>query len=473
MMSVRLLAVTVILAAAGCGGPAVPPPPEPYGPVPSDRQLAWHELEFYGFLHFNMNTFTGREWGEGTEPPETFHPTALDARQWARAARAAGMKGLIITAKHHDGFCLWPSGQTDHTVAASGWRDGRGDVLEELSETCSEFGIGFGVYLSPWDRHEPSYGDSPRYNTHFIAQLEEVLTGYGPVFEVWFDGANGEGPNGKRQVYNWPAYFQTVRRLQPEAVIFSDAGPDARWVGNEQGYAGETNWATLRRDDLEPGTPRYPELTEGHRDGGYWVPSECDVSIRPGWYYHPDEDDEVKSPAQLVEIWFASVGRGSNLLLNLPVDRRGLVHENDIAALQGMRARLDSLFAVDLALDASAAASNVRGGHPRYGASNVLDRDGSTSWTTDDGVTEAELVVRLEGPAEVSIVRIEEGIALGQRIEAFAVDVTHGDRWKEAASATTIGPRRILRFPPVTTDRIRIRITRSAAAPVLTEVKVY
>ncbi len=450
-----------------------PSPPAPYGPLPSEQQMAWHDLEFYGFLHFNMNTFTGREWGDGTEPPTLFQPTALDARQWARVAREAGMKGLIITAKHHDGFGLWPSRLTEHTVASSPWMDGAGDVLRELADACRANGLRFGVYLSPWDRHEPSYGDTPRYNTHFIGQLEEVLSGYGPVFEVWFDGANGEGPNGKRQVYDWAAYIATVRRLQPRALIFSDAGPDIHWVGNERGYAGETNWATLRRDELAPGTPRYPELTQGHRDGAFWVPSECDVSIRPGWYYHPEQDDEVKSPEGLLDIWFGSVGRGSNLLLNLPVDRRGLVHEHDVAALMALRERLDTLFAVDHAASATATASNVRGGHPRYAPANVLDRNPATYWTTDDGMTTAGLTVLLPDPRTVSIIRLEEGIALGQRIEAFTVEAFVDGTWRQVAAGTTIGPRRILRFAPVTTDRLRIRITASAASPILTEVKVY
>jgi alpha-L-fucosidase len=471
----HLLSVVLLLlpAMVACSGSGSPPPPAPYGPLPSAQQLAWHELEFYAFVHFNMNTFTGREWGKGTESPALFDPVELDARQWARVARDAGMKGIILTAKHHDGFCLWPSRLTDHTVAASSWRDGEGDVLRELSTACREFGLRFGVYLSPWDRHEPSYGDSPRYNAHFIGQLEEVLSGYGPVFEVWFDGACGEGPNGKRQVYDWPAFIKTVRRLQPGAVIFSDAGPDVRWVGNEQGYAGETNWTTLKRDELEPGTPRYRELTEGHREGAFWVPSECDVSIRPGWYYHPEQDGEVETPQRLLDIWFGSVGRGSNLLLNLPVDRRGLVHENDVAALMGLRALLDSLFAVDLANPATATASNVRGDHRRYAPTNVLDRDSATYWATDDGVRTADLTVTFPALRRISIVRLEEYIALGQRVEAFGVDAWLDGSWREVTAGTTIGPRRILRFEPVRTDRLRIRITRSAAPPLLSEVKVY
>jgi alpha-L-fucosidase len=469
----HLLSIVLLPVMVACSGFGSFSPPAPYGPLPSAQQLAWHELEFYAFVHFNMNTFTGREWGEGTESPALFDPSELDARQWARVARDAGMKGIILTAKHHDGFCLWPSRLTDHTVAASPWRDGQGDVLRELSAACREFDLRFGVYLSPWDRHEPSYGDSPRYNAHFIGQLEEVLSGYGPVFEVWFDGACGEGPNGKRQVYDWPAFIETVRRLQPGAVIFSDAGPDVRWVGNEQGYAGETNWTTLKRDELEPGTPRYRELTEGHRDGAFWVPSECDVSIRPGWYYHPEQDDQVKIPQRLLDIWFGSVGRGSNLLLNLPVDRRGRVHENDVAALMGLRALLDSLFAIDLANAATATASNVRGDHPRFAPANVLDGDPATYWATDDGVRTPDLTVTFPALRRISIVRLEEYIALGQRVEAFGVDAWVDGAWRDVAAGTTIGPRRILRFEPVRTDRLRIRIIAAAAPPVLSEVKVY
>ncbi|MFH1943331.1 MAG: alpha-L-fucosidase, partial [bacterium] len=259
-------------------------PPHPYGPIPSPCQLTWHELEYCAFIHFNMNTFTDREWGDGTEDPEQFKPTELDCRQWARVCKEAGMKGIILTAKHHDGFCLWPSKFTEHTVKNSPWREGKGDVLRELSEACREFGLKFGVYLSPWDRREPSYGDSPRYNQHFKNQLTEVLTQYGDIFEVWFDGACGEGPNGKRQVYDWPGFIDVVRKHQPGAVIFSDGGPDVRWVGNENGFANPTNWSLLRRDEVYPGYPDYHELTSGHADGTHWVPAECDVSIRPSWY---------------------------------------------------------------------------------------------------------------------------------------------------------------------------------------------
>ncbi len=287
----------VALLAAGCMGKA----PEPYGAIPSENQLRWHELEYYMFVHFGPNTFTGQEWGSGEEQPDVFNPAALDCRQWAATARLAGMKGIIITAKHHDGFCLWPSRYSTHTVRESAWQNGKGDVLKELSSACREYGLKFGVYLSPWDRNHPAYG-TPGYNQVFAHMLEEVLTGYGDVFEQWFDGANGEGPNGKKQEYNWPLFFETVKKLQPEAVIFSDGGPGCRWAGNEKGYAGETNWCTLNANRVFPGYPNFEELTTGHEDGTHWVPAECDVSIRPGWFDSPATDNQINSLAELIEI---------------------------------------------------------------------------------------------------------------------------------------------------------------------------
>jgi alpha-L-fucosidase len=282
--------------------------------TPHPRQLAWQEMELHAFVHFGMNTFTNREWGDGTEDPKLFNPTQFDARQWMRALKAAGMKQVVVTAKHHDGFCLWPSKYTEHSVKNSPWRDGKGDIVREVAEACRAEGLKLGIYLSPWDRHEPSYGDSPRYNEHYKNQLTELLTNYGPIYEVWFDGACGEGPSGKKQVYDWDGYVEVVRRLQPEAVIFSDAGPDVRWVGNEDGLASATNWSMLRRDEFSPGTSDYKLLGEGQEDGTHWVPCECDVSIRPGWFYHPDQDDQVKSLAQLLDIYYRSVGQNAVLL---------------------------------------------------------------------------------------------------------------------------------------------------------------
>jgi len=469
----------LVLFLQACAAPSVPAPlprePAPLDPLPSIQQLRWHALEAYAFVHFNMNTFTGREWGEGTEDPDLFQPDALDCRQWALLCKAAGLRGIILTAKHHDGFCLWPSDLTEHDVASSSWRDGRGDVLAELSAACREEGLLFGVYLSPWDRNAPDYGDSPRYDARYVGQLEEVLTRYGPVFEVWWDGACGEGPNGKRQVYDWERYRATVRRLQPEAVIFSDVGPDVRWIGNEHGFAGETCWGMLSPEGHEPGlaAPPLAELNEGREDGTHWIPGECDVSIRPGWYYHAEQDGQVKSLEELLAIWHASVGRGANLLLNLPVDRRGLVHEADAARLLELRAALDALYAEDLALDARATATNVRGGARRFGAACVLDGDPATYWASDDGVTEAALELAFPRPLRCDRVRLEEPLALGQRVRAFEVEARVEGAWRTVARATTIGARRIVVFEPVVAEALRVRVSSARAAPALAAVRVY
>jgi len=333
---------------------------KPYGALPSKAQQNWQEMEYYMFIHFGPNTFTDREWGHGDEDPQIFNPTQLDARQWARTAKLAGMKAIIITAKHHDGFCLWPSKYSTHTVRESKWKDGKGDVLRELSAACKEYGLKFGVYLSPWDRNHPAYG-TPEYNQVFSNTLNEVLSGYGPVFEQWFDGANGEGPNGRKQVYDWPLFHSVVYRNQPNAIIFSDVGPGCRWVGNENGFAGATNWSTLNVKGFEPGknAPATTILNRGDEDGEQWVPAESDVSIRPGWFYSAATDDKVKSLAQLLEIYYASVGRNSNLLLNVPVDRRGLIHANDSTRLMEFRRLLNETFKTNLARNAKVTVTNI------------------------------------------------------------------------------------------------------------------
>ena len=447
-------------------------PPKPYGPIPTEQQLAWHRMEFYAFVHFNMNTFTDFEWGHGAEDPKTFNPTALDCRQWARICKAAGMKAIILTAKHHDGFCLWPSRYTEHSVKSSPWRDGKGDVLRELADACREYDLKLGVYMSPWDRAEASYGDSPRYNRHFMNQLTEVLTQYGDVFEVWFDGACGEGPNGKRQVYDWDGFIGTVREHQPDAVIFSDAGPDIRWVGNERGFADETNWCTIRRGEFGIGANN-ADQTVGQRDGTHWVPAECDVSIRPGWYYHADQDDKVHSLERLLDIYYGSVGRGGNLLLNLPVDRRGLVHENDERRLVELRRALDLTFDRDLAAGRPAIASNVRGGSNGFAPAHVVDGDPDTYWATDDAVLMADIQINLGTPATFNRIVLQEAIALGQRIEGFVIEVSENGDWRELAQGTSIGSKRILRIPGVVAEKVRLRITKSAACPAITTFALY
>jgi alpha-L-fucosidase len=456
--------------------------PAPFGPLPTERQLRWHEMEYYGFLHFTVNTFTDKEWGFGDEKPAIFNPSQMDIRQWARVARDAGMKGLIITAKHHDGFCLWPSAYTEHSVKHSPWKNGKGDIVGELAAACREYGLRMGVYLSPWDRNSAVYG-TPEYRTYYRSQLRELLTTYGDVFSVWYDGANGGdgyygGANETRRIdnktyYRWPEVHKIVRELQPMAVMFSDAGPDIRWVGNERGFGNETNYATLKRDELYPGTPRSRELPQGHRDGNYWVPAEADVSIRPGWFYHASQDERVKSLDQMLEIYYRSVGMGCNLLLNIPPDRRGLIHENDIASLMALRKVLDLTFDEDLAQGKPAKATNVRGEDATFGAAKLTDGDRDTYWTTDDNVTEAEATVDLGEPVLFNRVRVQEYIALGQRVEGFAIDARIDGAWKTIAEGTTIGPRRILQFEGVVADRVRLRLTSSRACPTISTLELY
>jgi len=451
------------------------PPPQPIGPLPSARQLAWQELELCAFVHFGVNTFTDREWGEGTESPEVFAPTALDCRQWVAVCKAAGVKGIVLTAKHHDGFCLWPSKLSQHTVAASRWRDGKGDVLRELSDACKEAGLGLGLYLSPWDRNQPAYADSPAYNDIYAGQLEEILTNYGPLFEIWWDGACGEGPNGKRQVYDWERFTEIARRCQPNAVIFSDIGPDIRWVGNENGFAGETCWSMISPAGYGRGETGPPQemLNRGLADGTTWIPAECDVSIRPGWFYHASQDGEVKSLAKLIEIWHASVGRNGSLLLNLPVDRRGLVHENDMARLLELRRWLDQTYGVDLARGARASATNVRGDDPVYGAGAVLDEDAASYWATDDSVRDASIELDLGREATFDRIVLQEPIALGQRVSSFEVQAQIESGWSTVARGTTIGHKRILVFPTVRASKVRVHILESRACPLLSRVSLH
>lgn len=445
--------------------------PAPFGALPSANHLAWHELEYYAFVHFSMNTFTDIEWGLGQEKTQSFNPTELDCRQWCRTFKNAGMKAVIITAKHHDGFCIWPSRYTDHSVKNSPWRNGKGDLLKELSEACREYGLKLGVYLSPWDRNHPLYG-TPEYNQYFMQQLEEVLTGYGPIFEVWFDGANGEGPNGKRQDYDWNGFINVVRKHQPGAVIFSDAG-DVRWVGNEQGFARETNWCTLNRKDYFPGTPRYSELTQGNKNGTDWAPAEVDVSIRPGWFYHPHEDNYVKSPEHLELIYYQSVGRNSNLLLNIPVDRRGLVHPKDSIALMGLKKRIDDTFQRNLALKQQAFASSTLNHSLAFDAANVTDGSRYTYWASTQENLTGSIEIKFDKPTRLNVISIGEYIPLGQRIESFALDVETSGGWRQVSGGTTIGNKRLLKFPAVQATSIRLRILSSMAPPTISELAAF
>ena len=459
-------------------------PPTPYVPTPSDRQLAWHDLEFYGFVHFTTNTFTDREWGYGDESPDTFAPTEFDADQIVRTAAEAGMRGLILTSKHHDGFCLWDSEYTTHDVASSSWRDGQGDVVREIADTCQKYGLRFGVYLSPWDRNHPEYGRS-EYIRYFRNQLRELLTNYGDVFEVWFDGANGGdgyygGARETRHIdrgtyYGWDDTFALVRQLQPMANIFSDAGPDIRWVGNESGLAGDPCWATFtpRPRDGEsiagPGTTRFREAFHGHRDGTYWMPAEADVSIRPGWFYHADQDGDVRSAENLFDLYIGSVGRGASFLLNLPPDRRGQRHERDVASLRGFKQIMDATFGRNLADGASISASNVRGDDPRWRPHCVLDDDRQTYWATDDDVTTASLTLHFADPVRFNIVSMREFLPLGQRIDDWLIETWDGASWQLFAQGTGISARRIVRGEHRVTGALRVTFSNAAACPAISD----
>lgn len=459
---------------------AAAPPPDPSGPVPTVRQLRWHEMEFYGFLHFTVNTFTDKEWGFGDEDEKVFNPTDFDAEQIVAVAREAGMKGLILTAKHHDGFCLWPSKYTEHSVKNSPWKGGKGDVVREISDACRRQGIRFGAYLSPWDRNHKDYGQ-PEYVVYYRNQLRELLTNYGELFTVWFDGANGGdgfygGARETRRIdnlvyYDWQNTWQIVRELGPMTVMFSDAGPDFRWVGNESGIAGETCWATLNVGNGVPGNVS-ANLNQGERPGTHWLPAECDVSIRPGWFYHAGEDDKVKTAAQLLDIYYASVGRGACLNLNLPPDRRGRIHDNDIKSLMGFRRILDATFATDLSVGADVSASNIRGGQ-MFAAENVIDGRRDTYWATEDGVSDAWLVLDLGKSIALNVVSLREYLPLGQRVEEFALDQWRSGSWQEFYKGTSIGNLRLIRTGFISTDRIRLRITRSAVCPAITQVGLF
>lgn len=458
----------VLLAASCCG----PQDPEPFGPVPTPQQLEWHKKEMNMFAHFGPNTYSGLEWGQGTESNDLFAPDSLDCAQWASVAKEAGFGGIIITAKHHDGFSLWDNPSSDHSVAHSTWRDGKGDVLAELSAACKEAGIGFGVYLSPWDRNHPDYG-TDRYNDAYAKSLESVVSSYGPLFEVWFDGACGEGPDGRKQVYDWDLFLGKVREYQGGVVTFSNIGPGCRWVGNEEGHAGETNWATFTPEAHNADRSNLPGdyelyLGSGDEGGAYWIPAEVDVSIRPGWFWRASEDDKVRTPENLLDIYYKSVGRGAVLLLNVPPTASGRFHSNDIASLRGFRAALDRIFAQNLATTA-VSSGNFSSAHK---ADAVLDGNFDTYWAAgNDGVP--MLTLKADPSKPFNRLVLQENIALGQRVAEFAVDVPDGDGWKEIACGTTIGYKRILLLPETVSSAVRVRFIRSLAAPVISEAGLY
>lgn len=480
--SIHLLSIPVVACCLSCTSGKVLPP-EPILPVPEPKQVEWQQMETYAFIHFGLNTFNDREWGYGDTDPKTFNPTSLDCEQWAQTLVKAGMKGVILTAKHHDGFCLWPFEGTDYSVKNSPWKNGQGNVVKELSEACKKYGLKFAVYLSPWDRHQANYG-TPEYLPYFYAQLHDLLTNYGPVFEVWFDGANGgDGWYGgakdirtidRKNYYNYPRIYEMLDSIQPQAIIFSDGGPGCRWVGNEKGFAGATNWSFLRKGEVHPGYDKSYELQYGHPDGNQWVPAECDVSIRPGWFYHPEEDDRVKSPDQLVDLYYRSVGHNATLLLNFPVDRRGLIHPVDSANAVRFHEMIQQQLKTNLVAGMTPKVSNERGGD--FVASALTDDNFDTYWATEDGVTTADIEFSFDMPTRMNRMMLQEYIPLGQRVKAFVVEYLDKDTWlpvKLNEETTTIGYKRLLRFETVETKGIRIRITDARGPLCLSNVGVY
>ena len=458
--------------------------PKPVGPLPTASQLKWHEMELNAFVHFTTNTFTGKEWGYGDESPGVFNPTAVNTNQWASVLKENGFKTLILTCKHHDGFCLWPSKYTEHSVKNSPYKNGKGDIVKETSDACKKFGLKFGVYLSPWDRNRADYGTAS-YITYYRNQLKELFPKYGPVFEMWFDGANGGdgyygGAREARKIngatyYDWPATLKMVDSMQPGVIFFSDGGPGVRWVGNERGIAGTTNWNTINVDSIYAGKAGIEALLgSGAIDGNKWVPAEVDVSIRPGWFYHKEEDEKVKTPEQLFDIYLTSVGRGSTLLLNIPPDQRGLFHEKDVESLKGFRELLKKRLSVNLAKGAQVRADNVRGKSRSYAALNLIDGNKETYWATDDGVSSASFEINLTKPSTVSYILMQEYIKLGQRVKSFTVEVWKDNAWQTVVSdGTTIGYKRILKIEPVETQRIKVTIKEAKAAIVMSNLEVY
>lgn len=416
-------------------------------PVPSKKQLDWHETEYYFFMHFGPNTFTGKEWGEGTEPEDIFNPTQLDCRQWCRIAKESGAKAIIITAKHHDGFCLWPSKYSKHTVRESKWKNGKGDVLKELSQACKEYGLKFGVYLSPWDRNHPDYG-TPKYNDVFVNMMKEIFQNYGPIWEMWWDGANGEGPNGKKQVYDWKRFENTVKQFSPKTVVFSDIGPDVRWVGNENGIAGNPNWNFLDTVGFKRGlgAPHTDTLNHGNYRGKVWMGAECDVSIRPGWFWRESENGKVKTPAQLFDLYLKSVGRGANLLLNIPPDANGLIHPADSMALTGFKKLRDESFAENLLKTANTFYQFSRKELPEEKITlRSVDKD-NQAYT----VNLQNFIVEMAQPTKINCIILREAIHLGQTIRSFRIVMNNGKKVVKEISGSSVGRKRILTFKPAT-----------------------
>ena len=461
--------------------------------VPDKRQIEFQKLEFYSFVHFTVNTFTGREWGDGTESPSIFNPKKLDAEQWVRAVKSAGMKGLILTCKHHDGFCLWPSKYTTHTVANSPYKNGTGNIVKEVSDACRKYGIKFGVYLSPWDRNCSLYGQGKAYDDFFVNQLTELLTGYGEVFSVWFDGACGEGPNGKKQYYDWERYYAKVRELQPNACI-SVCGPDIRWCGNEAGYTRVAEWSVVperardseiiaeksqqsdneefrvRRVDARDADLGSRELLK-NEDKLIWYPAEVNTSIRPGWFWHAYEDNKVRSFEDLIHVYMNSVGGNATFLLNIPPTNEGLFHKNDVKRLEELGRYLEAAFRNNLIDSAELTADSYDKDHA---VDAVRTDDYAEYFKGEKGTTAAVITAKWDTPVNIGNIVIKENILCSQRVESFTVDIlTEGEGFKEVYSGTVIGYKRIVPLKSIKTDCVRIRITDSRTEPTIAFLGIY
>ncbi len=454
--------------------------PKALEPVPTVNQMRWQAMEYYAFIHFSINTYTDMAWGYGNEDPKLFNPVQLDCRQWVRICKEAGMKGVIFTAKHHSGFCLWPSQFTDYSIKNIPWRNGKADIIREMADACKEYSLKFGVYLSPWDRNHPDYG-KPEYITYFRNQLKELLTNYGDIFEIWFDGANGGsgyygGANETRKIdrttyYDWPNTYKLVRELQPNIVIWNDGGDraDLRWVGTEAGFVGETNWSLLKAkgilsDDM---------LRNGMENGDAWVPGEVNTSIRPEWFYHKKEDQKVKTLPQLMDTYYNSVGRNGTLLLNFPTMPNGLINKLDEMAALDFAKERNLAFKNNVAINANAHASPVRANDSQFAAKNVIDSDSKTYWATNDNEKTGSIILEFTSPQTFNRVLIQEYISLGQRVKSFSIEAFVNNSWKEIDRQTTIGYKRILRFPTLTTSKFRLNILDSKSCPLISNIELF
>lgn len=460
--------------------------------VPHKRQVEFQQLEFYSFVHFTVNTFTDKEWGDGTENPSIFNPEKMDAGQWVKAVKSAGMKGLILTCKHHDGFCLWPSKNTKHTVQYSPYKGGNGDIVREVSEACKEYGIKFGVYLSPWDRNCELYGQGKAYDDFFINQLTELLTGYGEVFSVWFDGACGEGLNGKKQYYDWDRYYAKIRELQPGACI-NVCGPDIRWCGNEAGYTREAEWSVvperakdseiiseksqqadeeefrLRKVDARDADLGSRKMLDGE-DKLIWYPAEVNTSIRPGWFWHESENDKVKSLEELIRVYNNSVGGNATFLLNIPPTKEGLFHENDVKRLEEVGAYLEAAFCKNLLQEAEVIADSCKVG---FSIDAVRSDDYDTYYIAEEGTNRAMITAKWSGPVRIGNIVLKENILYSQRVESFFVEAFQDGKFQTIYEGTVIGYKRIVPLNNIETDCIRIWITDSRTEPTIAFWGVY